>query len=240
MLSGLLRIGDLDNAGKLFDEMPVKDVVSWSALIGGYVQCGMSKQALGVFREMQVANVKPNDVTLVNVLAACAHLGALEQGKWVHGYLKSNRVELSVFLGSSLIDMYTKCGEVELALEVFNGMIIIPFVVNWPKTTNVFISVSYFSWLSGKPKVVRFCRIQKKIDWKRVSAVDSTSIYQHCHRLLSTASNFSLVPVDALALPVHVQTVKALSPCSLLQYALHTFAGKISITAATEEKKQLE
>ncbi|KAK6918978.1 Pentatricopeptide repeat [Dillenia turbinata] len=102
--------------------MPARHVVSWSTLIGGYVQCGMSKQALGVFREMQVANMEPNDVTLVSVLAASPLLGALEQGKWVHGYLNSNGVELVFFWVLRLIDMYTKCGEVELALEVFNGM----------------------------------------------------------------------------------------------------------------------
>ncbi|KAF8409373.1 hypothetical protein HHK36_005448 [Tetracentron sinense] len=122
MLSAYARIGDIGMAKSLFDEMPERNAVSWSALIAGYVQCGLSKEALGVFSNMQVELIKPNEVTLVSVLSACAHLGALEQGKWVHGYLKSNGMELSVFLGTSLIEMYAKCGEVELALEVFNEM----------------------------------------------------------------------------------------------------------------------
>ncbi|OVA07981.1 Pentatricopeptide repeat [Macleaya cordata] len=122
MLSAYARIGDMATAKKLFDEMPERNSISWSALISGYVQCGLSKEALGIFLRMQVELVKFSDITLVSVLSACAHLGAHEQGKWVHGYLKSNEIEVSVFLGTSLIDMYAKCGEVDLALDVFNGM----------------------------------------------------------------------------------------------------------------------
>ncbi|KAF5185082.1 Pentatricopeptide repeat, partial [Thalictrum thalictroides] len=122
MISAYVRIGDIHNARLLFEEMPERSEVTWSAMIAGYVQCGLSKEALGVFNKMQVELVKPNEVTLVSVLSACAHLGALEQGRWVHGYMKSNGMEESVFLGTALIDMYAKSGEVELALEVFNGM----------------------------------------------------------------------------------------------------------------------
>ncbi|XP_072954292.1 pentatricopeptide repeat-containing protein At5g66520-like [Typha angustifolia] len=122
MISGYARIGDLVNARKLFDEMPMRNVVSWSAIISGYVQRGCSKEALGLFSQMQTEGFQPDDTTLVGVLAACAHLGALELGKWVHSYLKSNGIRMSMFLGTSLIDMYAKCGEVELGLRVFNEM----------------------------------------------------------------------------------------------------------------------
>ncbi|XP_010277978.1 PREDICTED: pentatricopeptide repeat-containing protein At5g66520-like [Nelumbo nucifera] len=122
MISSYARIGHIRTAKSLFDQMPDRNTISWSALIAGYVQCGLSREALSHFSRMQAELIKPNEVTLVSVLSACAQLGALEQGKWVHGYLKSNNMEGSVFLGTSLIDMYAKCGEVELAKEVFNGM----------------------------------------------------------------------------------------------------------------------
>ncbi|XP_008803874.1 pentatricopeptide repeat-containing protein At5g66520-like [Phoenix dactylifera] len=122
MISGYVRTGDLGRARRLFDGTPARNVVTWSAMISGYAQGGCSKEALGLFSRMQAEGFKPDDTTLVSVLAACAHLGALEQGKWVHGYLRSNGIKISVFLGTSLIDMYAKCGKVELGLEVFNGM----------------------------------------------------------------------------------------------------------------------
>ncbi|ONK61264.1 uncharacterized protein A4U43_C08F27900 [Asparagus officinalis] len=71
---------------------------------------------------MQEEGFEPEDRTLVSVLGACAHVGALEQGKWVHGYLRSKGRRVSVFLGTSLVDMYVKCGEVEIGLRVFQEM----------------------------------------------------------------------------------------------------------------------
>lgn len=122
MISGYARTGDMSKARELFDEMPERNVISWSAVIAGYVQVGLSKDALGVFALMQAGPDRPNEATLVSVLGACAHLGALEQGKWVHGYLKSDGMRLNVFVGTALIDMYGKCGEIDLGLEVFSEM----------------------------------------------------------------------------------------------------------------------
>ncbi|KAJ8647580.1 hypothetical protein MRB53_000603 [Persea americana] len=122
MINGYARTGDMGKARELFDEMPERNVISWSALIAGYVQVGLSKEALDAFVRMQAGPDRPNEATLVSVLAACAHLGALEQGKWAHGYLKSSGMSLNVFVGTALIDMYGKCGEIDLGLEVFSEM----------------------------------------------------------------------------------------------------------------------
>lgn len=75
-----------------------------------------------MFTRMQAEGVNPDDTVLVGVLAACAQLGALEQGKWVHGYLKANGITITVFLGTALVDMYAKCGEVQFGMEVLEGM----------------------------------------------------------------------------------------------------------------------
>ncbi|XP_042421079.1 putative pentatricopeptide repeat-containing protein At5g40405 [Zingiber officinale] len=122
MLTGYLRAGDLDSAWSLFDGMSETNVVTWSAMISGCLQGGRSKEALALFSRMQAEGPEPNDMTLVSVLAACAHLGALEQGKWIHSYLRSNGIKISVFLGTALIDMYAKCGQVQLALNLFDEM----------------------------------------------------------------------------------------------------------------------
>ncbi|VAH73225.1 hypothetical protein VPH35_050233 [Triticum aestivum] len=102
--------------------MPEKNAVSWSAMVNGYVQAGDGREALRVFSQMQAQGVRPDDTVLVGVLAACPQLGALEQGKWVHGYLRANNIRMTVFLGTALVDMYAKCGEVQLGMEVFEGM----------------------------------------------------------------------------------------------------------------------
>ena len=87
MLVGYARLGLLDSAPKLFDEMLEKDVVPWNALIGGYVQAKSSKEALALFHEMQGGGIKPDEVTMVYCLSACSQLGALDVGIWVHHYI---------------------------------------------------------------------------------------------------------------------------------------------------------
>ena len=71
---------------------------------------------------MQLANILPDKVTMVSVLSACGDLGALGMGKMVHEYIKRNRIEVDVKLGTSLVDMYAKCGDIDNSLKVFNGM----------------------------------------------------------------------------------------------------------------------
>jgi pentatricopeptide repeat protein len=91
-------------------------------MVDGYVQAGGGLEALVMFARMQTEGVFPEDTVLVGVLVACAQHEALGQGKWVHGYFKANGIRITVFLGTALVDMYAKCGEVQLAMEVFEGM----------------------------------------------------------------------------------------------------------------------
>ncbi|KAL5997480.1 hypothetical protein ACLOJK_008410 [Asimina triloba] len=113
MVSGYIGVGDLERAEKLFDEMPERDVVSWSTMIAGYVQ------VMETFCQMQLVGEMPNEFTLVSVLAACANLVALEQGRWIHVYIEKARIKMNEQLLSGLIDMYAKCGEIALAFKVF-------------------------------------------------------------------------------------------------------------------------
>ncbi|KAF1869802.1 hypothetical protein Lal_00017379 [Lupinus albus] len=107
---------------QLFDEMPKRDVVSWTVLIMGFKNVGRCDDALLVFEQMQYVGVVPNQVTMVNALAACAKFGAIEMGIWIHDMIRRNGWELDVRLGTALIDMYSKCGRVEEGLSVFKSM----------------------------------------------------------------------------------------------------------------------
>ncbi|KAK0587902.1 hypothetical protein LWI29_030878 [Acer saccharum] len=116
--------GRVEEARKLFDEMPERDVASWSGMISGYAQCGMCVEALMVFKDMvEVAIVVPNEPALVSAVSACAQLRALEEGVWLHNYIVENKFFIDVVLGTVLVDMYGKCGCIERAVRVFNSMI---------------------------------------------------------------------------------------------------------------------
>ncbi|CAL2240226.1 unnamed protein product [Prunus armeniaca] len=117
-----LKCGDADFAYKVFNEMPVRNVVSWNSMISGLAHQGKFKEALDVFREMQRIGLEPDDVTLVGVLNSCTNLGVLELGEWVHAYVDRNRIEADGFIGNALVDMYAKCGSIDQAFRVFHGM----------------------------------------------------------------------------------------------------------------------
>ncbi|PON80764.1 DYW domain containing protein [Parasponia andersonii] len=114
--------GGIRDARTVFDEMPKWDSVSWSAMIGGYVRLGLSVDAVEVFRKMQIARVRPDEITMVSVLSACTDLGALELGKWVESYVEKEGIQRSVELCNALIDMFAKCGDVDKALKLFRKM----------------------------------------------------------------------------------------------------------------------
>lgn len=114
--------GGIGYARKLFDEIPKSDPVLWSAIIGGYIRTGQSGDAVDLFRKMQIAGIKPDDVTMVLILSACADLGALELGKWVESFVKREKVKKSLELCNALIAMFAKCGDVDSALRVFRSM----------------------------------------------------------------------------------------------------------------------
>lgn len=122
MVDGYGKMGDVENARRLFDEMPVRNVISWSAMMAGYSRVSEFKEVMHLFREMQEASIKPNDSVLVSVLTACANLGALTQGLWVHSYVKHHNLESNTILATAIIDMYAKCGYIEAALSVFEGI----------------------------------------------------------------------------------------------------------------------
>ncbi|KAI4371064.1 hypothetical protein MLD38_019338 [Melastoma candidum] len=117
------KIGEVKFARKLFDGMPDKSVVAWNSMICGYEQNGRAKEAIDVFLMMREArDVNPDSTTFVGVLSACAELGALELGHWVHEYLEQNGFHMNVVLGTAMINMYARCGNVAKAREVFDDM----------------------------------------------------------------------------------------------------------------------
>ncbi|XVF00214.1 hypothetical protein REPUB_Repub03eG0265900 [Reevesia pubescens] len=122
LINGYFKSGQVECARALFDQMPERNAVSWSAMINGYVQMGMFRVALELFNGMQLSGLPPNHAGIVGALTSCAFLGALDHGRWIHAYVDRNGMELDRVLGTALVDMYAKCGCIEIACSVFDEM----------------------------------------------------------------------------------------------------------------------
>ncbi|KAK7305258.1 hypothetical protein VNO77_43160 [Canavalia gladiata] len=122
MIGQLMKRGDVGGAYGLFSLMPERNVRSWTSMISGFVRCGKAKKAVELFLEMEREGLRPNEVTLVAVIAACADLGDLEFGKRVHRLANENGFQGNVLVCNTLIDMYVKCGCLEEGCSVFYSM----------------------------------------------------------------------------------------------------------------------
>lgn len=116
------RLNELEFARNIFNETIEKPLASWNAMISGYTQNGETEKAVSLFQEMQKLDIHPNPVTITSILSACAQLGSLALGKWVHGLVKDEGFESNIYVSTALIDMYMKCGSVDEARSLFDSM----------------------------------------------------------------------------------------------------------------------
>lgn len=125
LVDAYAKCGSMDEARRVFDAMPCRDVVSWTALIVGYAQVDKGDMALQLYSQMLQLGVVPDARTYVGALNACGSLAALEKGKEIHSQIMSGTGPQGLddfFLTDSLIDMYGKCGSMRDALRVFESM----------------------------------------------------------------------------------------------------------------------
>lgn len=112
--------GSTEDAVKVFTKMPKRDLVSWNAIIAGFAQKGNYTEALKHFSLLQHVDLKPVSITFTSVLSACCRPEALEQGKQVHTHIMKTLFELDISVGNAIVTMYSKCGSLELAHQVFD------------------------------------------------------------------------------------------------------------------------
>uniref|UniRef100_A0A7N0VEZ9 DYW domain-containing protein n=1 Tax=Kalanchoe fedtschenkoi TaxID=63787 RepID=A0A7N0VEZ9_KALFE len=113
-------VGNLMEAEKVFSRAEGKDVVSWTAMISGFEENGQSEKAIETYQNMEVEGVAPDEITLASVLSACASLGFLDMGAQLHEFAVRTGFILYPIVANTLVDFYSKCRNVEKALEVFN------------------------------------------------------------------------------------------------------------------------
>ncbi|CAF1931991.1 unnamed protein product [Brassica napus] len=116
------RHGDMEHARKLFDRIPERDVVSWTAMISGYSRVGYHRSALLLFKEMRREPFRANDFAYGSVLKSCKDLGCLKEGMQIHGCVEKGRFAENLVVRSALLCLYAKCGKMEDARLLFESM----------------------------------------------------------------------------------------------------------------------
>ncbi|MFS7930265.1 putative tetratricopeptide-like helical domain superfamily [Helianthus anomalus] len=122
LLDMYFKCGATSSAEYVFEKTPKTNVVEWNSMISGYVTVGLYLEALGVYNDMIAARVEPDSITITSTLAACSQLGALERGKEIHESVIFGKFESNEIVMGALLDMYTKCGAVDEAQQVFDKL----------------------------------------------------------------------------------------------------------------------
>ncbi|KAL5073908.1 hypothetical protein RYX36_012892 [Vicia faba] len=122
------RLGDSRKAFGFMERMKtegfVPDVVAWNALISGFVQNRQVEEVFKMFPKMLVSRICPNQVTFAALLPACGSVGSIKWGREIHVFLCRKGFDANVFIASALIDMYSKCGSLRDARNVFDRLIV--------------------------------------------------------------------------------------------------------------------
>ncbi|EPS69232.1 hypothetical protein M569_05536, partial [Genlisea aurea] len=118
-----MKAGRVSEGCMLFDEMPLRNVVSWTAIITGLVHAGLNSRALVYFRSMWSDDgVEHDSYTFAVALKACADMEFLKNGKEIHSRTIKKGFDATSFVANSLSAMYSKCGKLSYGLRLFEGM----------------------------------------------------------------------------------------------------------------------
>ncbi|XP_074381582.1 pentatricopeptide repeat-containing protein At1g74630 [Apium graveolens] len=131
MLAGYVKAGEVEIAEKFFLKIPDKDGVSWSTMIVGFAQNCCFDEAFGYFREMLRIGMRPSEVSLTGVLSACSQAGAFEFAKILHTFVEKSGLIWISSVNNALLDTYSRCGNVCMALLIFERMQGEKSVISW-------------------------------------------------------------------------------------------------------------
>ncbi|KAK7273063.1 hypothetical protein RIF29_14109 [Crotalaria pallida] len=114
------KCGQVTVARSFFDQMEAPNVNMWNAMISGYTKNGHAEEAANLFRDMILRNIRPDSVTVRSTVIVCAQVGSLELAQWMDDYVRKSKYGSDIYVNTTLIDMYAKCGSVESARRVFD------------------------------------------------------------------------------------------------------------------------
>ncbi|KAI5085104.1 hypothetical protein GOP47_0001273 [Adiantum capillus-veneris] len=134
------KSGFLVRAQQVFDMLPTKDVVAWTALISGYAEGEHGEEALECFKKLQLKGLSPNAVTYTSSLKACGNIGALEKGEEIHAEIERRGLLEEGLVGSTLVDTYSRCGSLAKAQQVLEKLSV-RNVVSWTALMAGYVNV---------------------------------------------------------------------------------------------------
>ncbi|XP_044493882.1 pentatricopeptide repeat-containing protein At2g46050, mitochondrial [Mangifera indica] len=139
------KSGNIDDAGRVFDAMTTKNLVSWNTMIVGYGKHGDGKEAMRLLRDMFRRNFYPDDLTLASILSSCGDLSIICETMQVHAYVVKYGFQAFLSVGNALIKAYSKCGSIASAFKCFSS-VADPDLVTWTSM----IGATAFHGLSGE------------------------------------------------------------------------------------------
>ncbi|PIN00806.1 hypothetical protein CDL12_14705 [Handroanthus impetiginosus] len=124
LLSMYAKILETESAWKVFDEMPIRDTISWNSMINCFTQNGFFLEALKIFREMYLQGFVPKPELIASCLSTCVKTDNWRLGRAIHALVfLDERIEYSSFLATALVDFYWKFGDRDMAFRVFDGIV---------------------------------------------------------------------------------------------------------------------
>ncbi|KAK4844956.1 hypothetical protein QYF36_026439 [Acer negundo] len=123
LISMYAKCGDLESARRVFDMVHDKGVFLWTSMIAGYTRSGYPTEAFDLFKRLLRTCIRPNEATLATILSACADMGSLGMGKEIEEYILLHGLGCNRQVKTSLIHMFSKCGSIERAKQVFDTVV---------------------------------------------------------------------------------------------------------------------
>ncbi|KAK6145729.1 hypothetical protein DH2020_022549 [Rehmannia glutinosa] len=166
------KTSDLDAARLVFDELGVKNVAAWTAIIMGFSINGKIGVSLDLFKEMVETGIVPDKYALSTVLRSCSMLGLLEFGKQVHAFVLRSGVNMDVSISNMLIDFYCKCGELKAGHRVFE-QIVVKNDISWAMMISGYMQ-SGFDF-----EAMNLYKDMNRLEWK-ADGFSCTSVLTSC------------------------------------------------------------
>ncbi|XP_061344480.1 pentatricopeptide repeat-containing protein DOT4, chloroplastic-like [Gastrolobium bilobum] len=122
LLKVYIDCGSIREARLVFEQMPSKDVISWTMMIRAYVKKGGFNEAFKLFRKMNLDGLKPDSLSISSILPACGRIASLKHGREIHAYLLRNGINSNLKVKNAVMDMYVKSGAITCASNIFSEM----------------------------------------------------------------------------------------------------------------------
>ncbi|XP_060671022.1 pentatricopeptide repeat-containing protein At1g08070, chloroplastic-like [Ziziphus jujuba] len=151
------KCGYLLNAYRIFQMIPIRNLISWTSMMNGYCYNNCLNEALHLSKNMECENITPDEVTMMCIITKCAKSGSFELVGWIDHYVEKNGIgKESTTMSNALMDMHAKCGNIKKACQIFNG-IAQKTLVSW---TTIIHGPAMNG--HGKQAFLRFCQMQRE------------------------------------------------------------------------------